>query len=77
MTRLSKRQVEQLLASLDTDQQGALTAALRIVLDRPGDAWSDLIGAAPLPPAVRASLLAGDLEALDTLTARLIEDRSL
>jgi hypothetical protein len=77
MPRLTKRHVEQLLAGVDADQRRALAGALRIVLDRPDGAWADLVAAAPLPADVRAALLAGDAVALDALTARLVEDRSL
>ena len=55
----------------------ALTAALRVVLDRPHDDWTQLVKAAGFTCARRILLQAGDTVALDELAAELNEMRSL
>ena len=73
MTRLRKRDVEALLRDYDADPVGALERALRIVCDRPGASFAELV--ADLPAGDR--LLAGDVDALDALAAELNERRAL
>ena len=77
MPRLAKRHAEALLARYDDDPVGALRAALAVVLARPGASFADLVAAAPLDPARRAALLAGEVAALDALAAELNEARGL
>lgn len=77
MRRLRKADVEALLRDYDQDPIGALTAALRIVLDRPRDDWAALLVAAPLSDSRRGALLVGDQTALDELAAQLNEVRSV
>lgn len=55
----------------------ALTAALRVVLDRPDGTWAELIAAAGFTQTVTAALLVGEPVALDTLAAELNELRTL
>jgi hypothetical protein len=75
--RLSKRDVEALLRDYDADPVRALTAALSIVLGRPGSAWHDLISTAPFGDERRRALAARDTRALDSLAAELNEERGL
>ena len=77
MTRLRKVDVERLLASYDGDPVGALTEAMRTVLDRPGDGWASLLAASGLSPERVALLRTGNQGALDDLAAELNELRTL
>ncbi len=77
IARLTKRDVETLLASYDADPIGALSAALRIVLQRPGAAWPELIEAARFSDTRTAALLLGEERAFDALAAELNELRKL
>jgi hypothetical protein len=74
---LKKVDVEQLLDAYDADPVGALTAALRLVLDRPHDSWAELIAIAPLDGDRRAALDALAPSALDGLLRELNELRTL
>lgn len=77
MTRLTKFDAERLLADYDHDPLAALTAALRVALDRPGDEWTALVKAAGFTCARRIRLQAADPAALDELAAELNELRAL
>ena len=74
--RLSKRDAEQLLADYDANPIGALSTALRIVLELPDCDWPDLLAAAPLEDSRRRRLLATDHASLDDLAAELNEART-
>ena len=56
---------------------GALTVALRIVLDRPDAGWTELLEAAPIDADRRRRLVVADERALDQLAAELNERRDL
>lgn len=75
IARLTKFDVERLLAEFDTEPVAALTAALQRVLDRPGDRWEQLLDLAPLTHDRRRRLLAADAAACDELAAELNELR--
>ena len=82
MARLTKRDVEQLLATYDDDPVGALTVALRrVVADRDssaaGASWPQVVVLAVDDPVRRARLLARDVDALDELARELNERRGL
>jgi hypothetical protein len=77
VSALRKRHVEALLGDYDRDPVGALTVALRLVLDLPKAEWDELIEAAPVPRDRRDALLARRPEALDELVAELNEERRL
>jgi hypothetical protein len=77
MARLRKSDVEALFDRYDTDPIGALTDALRRVLDRPDGSWQQLLTAAPLDDARRGLLASGDTRALDELARELNEHRML
>lgn len=77
MGRLRKADVEALLDRYDADPVGALTVALRRVLDRPAACWEELLDASALPASRLAALRAGDQRSLDELAAELNEQRSL
>lgn len=77
MTKLKKAHVEVLLRDYDRDPIGALTTALRVVLDKPDADWAALLSAAPLPEARCNRLQAGEQAALDELAAELNEVRTL
>lgn len=77
MRRLTKRDAERLLSGYDHDPVGALTAALRIVLDRPSDDFDALITQAALADDRSRLLLARRQEALDDLAAELNERRRI
>ncbi len=66
-----------LLASYDLDPVGALTIALRRVLDQPDATWPDLLASAGFSDTRRAALLVGEARTLDTLAAELNELRAL
>jgi hypothetical protein len=65
------------LAGYDLDPVGALTIALRRVLDQPDLGWPALIQAAGFSDTRTAALLVGDPTTLDTLAADLNELRRL
>jgi hypothetical protein len=75
--KLSKRDVEALLAGYDTDPIDALTVALRVVLDQPDASFDTLVASAPIGPRRRRDLVARDLAALDALARELNETRGL
>ena len=77
MTRLKKAHVEALLRDYDSDPINALTAALRVVLDRPGDDWLALLDGAALAADRLRRLQARDPATLDELAAELNEARGL
>ena len=77
MTRLKKDHVEALLRDYDADPIGALTAALRVVLDEPNGEWKSLLVAAKLSDPQRVRLQAGEQAALDELASELNEARGL
>ncbi len=77
MPRLKKKDVEALLRDYDSDPIGALTAALRVVLDQPDANWLVLLSAANLPDRRLQRLQDGDQTALDELAAELNETRDL
>ena len=74
---MKKAHVEALLGDYDTDPIGALTAALRIVLDEPVGDWDSLLAAAKFSDTRRARLQLGEQGALDELAAELNEAREL
>jgi hypothetical protein len=75
--RLTKREVERLLATYDADPIAALSVALRIVLDMAGADWQSLVTAAPFAAGRRGLLLAGHETTLDDLAKELNERRGL
>ena len=77
MTRLKKAHVEALLRDYDADPIGALTAALRVVLDEPNGEWKSLLATANLSHARRERLQSGQQDALDELASELNEAREL
>jgi hypothetical protein len=74
---LTKRAVEELLATYDADPVGALTVALRIVLGRHDATWPEVVAAAGFDDTRRAALLIGEERSLDALAAELNERRTL
>ena len=74
---MTKRNVEALLGSYDDDPVAALTAALRIVLERADDSWPELVRAARFSDTRAAALLLGEQTALDDLARDLNELRTL
>lgn len=76
MARLTKRQVEQLTSTYDTDPTAALLTALRIVLDDSTADWHKVVRKTPAHISV-AALQQEETSALDKLLAHLIENRDL
>ena len=74
---MTKRNVEALLGSYDDGPVAALTAALRIVLERADDSWPELVRAAGFTDTRAAALLLGEQTALDDLARDLNELRTL
>ena len=66
-----------MLDGYDADPIGALTVALRLVLDQPQAAWEALVIAARVDDADRHALQLGDQHALDHLLRELNELRTL
>jgi len=77
VTVLTKRDVQALMADYDSDPVAALTAALRVVLDRPDGDWTGLVKAAGFGCAQRIRLQAADPSALDELLIDLNETRTV
>ena len=61
----------------DFDPIGALSTALRKVLDRPGAQWPELVAAAAFTDTRAAALLRGERRSLDELASELNELRSV
>ena len=76
MARLTKRQVEQLVATYDADPPAALLVALRIVLNNTTIEWMEATLKMPAHISVDA-LHHKDIAALDQLLTHLIECRDL
>ncbi|MEI7548401.1 MAG: hypothetical protein WCK21_10135 [Actinomycetota bacterium] len=76
MGKLKKLDVVQLMDDYDRDPVGALTAALRIVLDQPDGEWTALVKAAGFSCAQRIRLQGHDPAALDDLLTQLNELRT-
>lgn len=74
---LRKTEVEALLAGYDSDPVGALAAAMRIVLEMPGEVFPALVRAAGFPADREQRLLAHDVRSLDELARELNELRTL
>lgn len=77
MSPLRKREVEQMWQRYDTDPVGALSDALRRVLDTDEADWTALVKRAGFTCARRILLQARDQAALDELARELNELRSL
>jgi len=77
VTALKKRDVEVLLDRYDADPVAALTAALRVALDRPDLDFTALVKLAGFSCARRIRLQAQEPAALDELLAELNELRTL
>lgn len=75
--RLNKFDAERLIDTYDDDPIGALTGALRVLLDRPHDDWTALVKAANFTCDRRIRLQAGEQAALDELATALNELRTL
>jgi hypothetical protein len=69
--------VEALLSAYDDDSVAALSAALRIVLERNEAVWPELVAAAEFTETRTAALLVGEQGALDELARELNELRTL
>ena len=74
---LSKRDVETLMNTLDSDPIAALTVALRRVLGRPHSSFETLVELSPVDGPWRDGLIAGHAAALDRLASHLNEFRGL
>jgi hypothetical protein len=77
MTALKKSDVERLMSDYDADPVAALTDALRITLDEPELAWTELVKKAGFDCAMRIRLQAAEPTALDELLVDLNERRTL
>lgn len=75
MSRLKKADAAALMDGYDADPVGALTAALRVALDRPDLEWTALVKLAGFSCARRIRLQGNDPVALDELAAELNELR--
>jgi hypothetical protein len=75
--RLTKRDVEAMLARYDDAPIEALTVALRKLLDQQNATWGQLIAGGPFSDERRQRLLGADEAALDTLLGQLNELRTL
>jgi hypothetical protein len=76
VARLTKRQVEQLISTYDTDPSAALLAALRIVLNNNTIEWVEATLKMPAHISVDA-LQHKDITVLDQLLTHLVECRDL
>ncbi|MFZ4720190.1 MAG: hypothetical protein ACOYMR_12235 [Ilumatobacteraceae bacterium] len=77
MTELKKRDVERMMTAYERDPVAALTAALRVALDRPDLGFTALVKVAGFDCARRIRLQAKDAQALDELCAELNELRTV
>ena len=77
MTALKKRDVERMHVAYERDPEAALTAALRIVLDRPDLDFTALVKLAGFTCDRRIRLQAKDERALDELFTELNELRGV
>jgi hypothetical protein len=77
MGRLRKGDVERMMGGYDLDPIGALTVALRRVMDAPDASWEDLLRTAGFTCDRRIRLHTADPAALDELLRDLNELRTL
>ena len=77
MTSLTKRDVEQLMATYDDAPVESVTTALRVVLDRPDLDFTALVKLAGFTCDRRIRLQAQDAGALDELVTELNELRTI
>ncbi len=77
MTALKKRDVERMHVAYERDPEAALTAALRIALDRPDLDFTALVKLAGFTCDRRIRLQAKDHRALDELYTELNELRGV
>lgn len=77
MRKLSKRDVEALLAEYDKDPVSSLLAALQLLLPESPSNWEEAINALSIDDATKRHLLDHSIDALDSLVKQLVETRSL
>ena len=77
MRRLSKADVEALLQTYDTDPIASLTSALSVVLGKELATWHEALEQLPSDTFDITALLQEDIDQLDALVKRLVENRSL
>jgi len=77
VTRLGKRDVEQMLQTYDDDPVAALGVALAKVLDVDDTTWPMLVARAGFAPERASALLDREPRALDALARELNELRDL
>lgn len=74
--RLTKRHVEILMESYDSDPVASLTQALTQIVGA-FSSWDELVEALPVQRQVQERLRAHDTSAMDDLVKQLVEFRSL
>jgi hypothetical protein len=74
---LSKRDIEVLLDEYDNDPVGAVSVALRKLIDDHDAPWHVLVAGVPESVASRSLLEDHDISALDAVVKHLVENRRL
>ena len=77
MRKLSKRDVEALLAEYDKDPVSSLLSALQLLLPERPSNWEEAISALSIDDAKKQELRSHSIDALDSLVKQLVETRSL
>lgn len=75
--RLTKRQVERLLETYDSDPVASLTEALAPLVSGPSGSWEQILEALPVPPEMRQGLREREISVMDALVKHLVEYRAL
>ena len=77
MRKLSKRDVEALLAEYDNNPAGALLTSLQVLIPNCPTKWEDAVEMLNVEAATKANLRACTLSAMDELVKQLVETRGL
>lgn len=77
MRKLSKRDVEALLAEYDSSPTDALLCALKILLPQRPSTWNEAVGLLDIDDATKTALRNENTSALDALVKQFVETRSL
>lgn len=77
MRKLSKRDVEALLAGYDKNPVSSLLSALQLLLPEHPSNWEEAVNALSTDDVTKQQLRDHSIDALDSLVKQLVETRSL
>lgn len=77
MRKLSKRDVEALLAEYDNSPTESLLIALRILFPQQPSTWDEAVSLLDVDDTTKTALRNADTQALDALVKQFVETRAL